>query len=509
MSLRHFGRNALIYMVGNAGLRAVSFLLIPLYTHMLSQAEFGMLFTLLFTMQILLVLTNLGIRESLTRFVTEAAAAGRTGELLGSALASTLAGGLAISAAGLLFFVPLLGRMLHSDRALEYLALGAAATVAQALSGQLVNYYRATNQALRFMFAGLATAVLLVVANLAALWWLRLGIRGVLLAQLVTYLISAAAVAALILPGTGLALSRRVARQVVAFGAPLVMAEFCWTLMTAAPVYFLGHWAGLEAVAIYSLGFKLAQAVTVVLILPFDLAYAPFVFANLGRPDIRQTMSRVLTYFVLAFGAAAFLALVGSRELIKVIAPGEYSGALLVLLFLLPAIAFEGLHAFAKTQLLIRGRTRIAGVIAAVVGAVSLGLNFALVPAFGLWGAVGASDLATAMMGMLVLAAGMRSYPVDLDYRRIAVASLGFTAFGALFLVMRDAPAPVFYPAVLLPAAAVAGLLYAGRFFSESERRLIRNAMLGIPALAARIRSRRRARGLSSPGPADDSVSDR
>lgn len=496
MELKALGRNTLIYAIGNIGLRAVSFLLIPLYAHLLTQAEFGALYTILFTLQAMLVLTNLGIRESLTRFAGECRGSGRMGELMGSALAGTLAGGAAVSAAALLFLAPFLSEAIHSESGLEYLAIAAAVCVVQALGGQLINYYRATNQPVRFMAIGLALAVLLVAANVVTLWWLRMGIRGALLAQLAAYSLGLVGTAAMVLPRTGLGFSWKMLRRVVSYGAPLVAAEFCMSLVFAAPAYLLGRSAGLETVAIYSLGFRLAQGVSIVLILPFDLAFAPFVFANLQRANIRQTMSRAMTFFALAFAAVSFAALLAARELIPVIAPGGYSGALLVLAFLLPAIAFEGLNAFGKTLLLIEHRTRLVALIALAVGALSLGLNLGLVGPFGLYGAVAATDLALAAMALAVTAAGLRRFAIELDLRRIAAVALGSAALVGVFLALREAPGRAeFYGALGLPTLALLGVLYVSRFFSAEEKQALHRMLRGgLSSL------RRRAAGNASIG---------
>ncbi len=89
MDLKPLGRNTVIYALGNIGLRAASFLLIPLYTHILPKADFGRLATVLFTVQIMLVLMNAGVREALVRFAAEAREGGRTGELLGTCILIT------------------------------------------------------------------------------------------------------------------------------------------------------------------------------------------------------------------------------------------------------------------------------------------------------------------------------------------------------------------------------------------------------------------------------------
>ena len=68
MSLKLFGKNAVVYAIGNIGLRAVAFMLIPLYTHSLAMRDYGLLMTLLLTNEFMLVPMNCGMRIALVRF---------------------------------------------------------------------------------------------------------------------------------------------------------------------------------------------------------------------------------------------------------------------------------------------------------------------------------------------------------------------------------------------------------------------------------------------------------
>ena len=107
MNLRGFGRNAVIYAIGNIGLRAASFLIIPLYTHALTVEEFGLLVTLLTTMQFMIILMGLGSGMALLRFQNQYEGTSEEAELMGSAICINLAGGMAVTGIAMLM-LPLL-----------------------------------------------------------------------------------------------------------------------------------------------------------------------------------------------------------------------------------------------------------------------------------------------------------------------------------------------------------------------------------------------------------------
>jgi O-antigen/teichoic acid export membrane protein len=492
LDLKPLGRNTAIYALGNIGLRAASFLLIPLYAHILPQADFGRLAAVLFTVQIMLVLMNAGVREAFVRLASEARTEGRTGELLGTCLFITAIGGGVVTAVSLLFLRGILGSALHTADATGYVLFACAIAAAQTLVGQFLNHYRAANRAGSFLAAGGSIALVILAANGVTVGLMGMGVRGALIAQLVAYTGGLIVMAIVVLPGMGVRASWRMARRVLAFGSPLVVSEAAWFVMLGAPIYFLSYYAGLEEVAVYSLGFKLAQVVVIVLVLPFQLAYSPFVFSHLGDPKIGGAMSRALTYFVLAFVAVAFGILAASRVLIPVIAPAGYGAAGLVLLALLPAMFFQGIESFGKTLLHIERKSYVTGAVAGVAGALSVLLNLILIPRFGWRGAVVATAVATALAAALVMAAAMRTYPIRIELGRIAVGVIGFGLVAAGFIALRDVSATV-YLLVAVPAGGVAlGALMLGGFFDAAETSYLRRSVAHLTrALGLRGRTSR------------------
>jgi O-antigen/teichoic acid export membrane protein len=440
--------------------------------------------------QIMLVLMNAGVREGHVRFAAEARAGGRTGELLGTCILITAAGGALVTATTVLLLRGVLGGALHSSDATGYVLFACAIAAAQTLAGQFLNHYRAANRAGSFLAAGVSIAFVVVAANGVTVGLLGMGVRGALVAQLVAYAGGGLVMGAVVLPRTGLRASWRTARRVLVFGPPLVVSEAAWFVMLAAPVYFLSHYAGLEEVAVYSLGFKLAQVVIIVLVLPFQLAYSPFIFSRLGDPRIGDAMSRTLTYFVLAFACVAFGILAASRVLVPVIAPAGYGAAGLVLLALLPAMFFHGIESFGKTLLHIERKSYVTGAAAGVSGAVAVALNLVLVPRFGWRGAVAASGVATALAAGLVMAAAMRTYPIRIELRRIAVGLLGFALVAAGFVALREASAAV-YLLIAVPSGGIAlAGLFASGYFDAAEKSFLRKLLARLASAIGLRRDR-------------------
>ncbi|WP_285765455.1 oligosaccharide flippase family protein [Peribacillus sp. SI8-4] len=65
---RNLGKNSLIFTVGNISSAAISFLLIPLFTHVLSTEEYGLIDFIILTITVLIPLVSFNIVEAIIRF---------------------------------------------------------------------------------------------------------------------------------------------------------------------------------------------------------------------------------------------------------------------------------------------------------------------------------------------------------------------------------------------------------------------------------------------------------
>ncbi len=187
MDLKLFGKNAVIYAIGNVGLRGASFLLIPLYTHFLSVSDYGLLATLLITIQIMVIFMNLGMRTCLVRFTKEYEDNKQVENLLGTTTFIIFVGGLIVTSISFLFLLPFFRSVLHTDNVHKYLILLCCASLVQSSSTHIMSYYRARNEALKFMIISISAAAILFIANIILLCVFNLGIIGVLSALITTY----------------------------------------------------------------------------------------------------------------------------------------------------------------------------------------------------------------------------------------------------------------------------------------------------------------------------------
>jgi len=315
MSVKNLGKSSLAYAVGNIGLLAASFFLIPLYTHSLSRNDYGQLSTLLTTIQLLLILICMGAQTTVVRFFKEYRDRRQLGVLLGTTASLTAIGSFIVTVAAITVFAPVLRRVLHVDSVFTLTILICCGALARAMSTLLMSSYRADNRPYKYMIAGLSSAVLLIAANFVTLCIFKLGVMGALIAFLASHFLIAVVVGADVASKVVLSFSSSLLRKVLTFGFPLIMARAGRLIMGSASIYFISYYASLEDVAIYNVGYKLAQILIVVLILPFRLSFEPFVFSSANEKNFSLDVARIFTYLLTFIATVSCGILVFSKVL--------------------------------------------------------------------------------------------------------------------------------------------------------------------------------------------------
>jgi O-antigen/teichoic acid export membrane protein len=427
--LKDVARHTFIYAIGNVGIRAASFLLIPLFTRTLSQDDFGLLATLLMINQVLLVFMNVGMRDTFVRFFGESKQSGNVAALLGSCLLVSLGMGGVVTVGILQFLQPFFESLLHAEDVTHYLVLTCLFTLAQCLCTQLMSFYRSDSRPLAFLTSGIACAFLLFLLNVLFLAKLKMGVHGALSAYLSTYCV------------------------------------------------FLSRYHGLRAVAIFSVGQKMAQLLVPFLVLPFQMALEPMVFNNLDKKDLREKLSNMLTYFVLVFLLVAVLFMTASRTLLFLAAPKSYDGAALVLAALLPTAFFLGLSNFGRVLLHIRLRTDITGGLGILFACISLALYNILIAKYAIHGALISANVVWVLQASVFLTFGLRRFGIPMDIKRLTIAGSGLLLVCALFIASPGLANVPFYAMIGLVIAAGGAVLKLSGFFTDEEIAAARTLM--------------------------------
>ncbi len=251
--------------------------------------------------------------------------------------------------------------------------------------------------------------------------------------------------------------------------------------------YFLKLYSSLEVVGLYSLGYRFGEIIGFAMA-AFSLAWSPFLFENRKNADAPALYARVATYYVVALGALWLAVSLLSREVITVMARPNFHEAHRVVPWIAAAFFFQGLAYVGNVGIAINRKVKYRPLIMGAATGLNLGLNFLLVPPYGMMGAAVAATVSFFVWMLLQVTVAQHLYRVPYEYGRIARAV-------AAALLLYGIGMAVPWSSLWVAVAGKAGLvlclpliLYVSGFFHAGEigraRNMLRTARRRGPVLA-------------------------
>lgn len=472
--LRALARHSAVYAATMLATRLMSLVMVPIYTHHLGAANYGVAELLDTVDLVVLVLFASAVSDPFLRHLNDAADERQRDRVTSTAVLFLLGVGALIAAVGVPLAPALSGVLLRGRERAPLLALTLGSVAFQAALEVPLARFRADDRPLHFAAWTLARSGLGFALNVAFIATLGMGLRGLVLSTLVASAVTATTLCALTLRRTGLGFDAGVLRRMFAFGWPLVPGALALIALQHGRSFVLSRYCTLDDVGRWALGFKLGSLITYVLGNPLRNAWTAQMYPLWAAPDGPRQYARALTAFVALFAWAALALSVGAHDLVAVLGRSEFAAAVPVVPAVAAAFALREVAEFFRNGLVLGRDPRPIAWIEPALALLDFGLGVLLVGRLGLRGAIVATPLVFAVYALALHAAARRVLPVSYEYRRIAVLVALALALGLVGYLGVPAPRAVNLALRAALVAAYPALAVALVFRAPDEREALR-----------------------------------
>lgn len=393
---RKLGGEALIYMLGMLLGRAASLIMLPVYTRVLTPADYGVLQLLDMTSDVVAIIVSAGCTAGVMRYYFKAQIERERRAVLGSAMTLQIGLNLIGTILIVVFARSIWQHVLHGAQSQQLVYIAAANFTLGSLSIVPLIYMQIEKRALLFSTVSVIRLVLQLSGNILFLVVLNQGPRGVLLSSLIVNIAIGTVTAAWMLARVGLVLSRRALLDLRRFGLPYQLATIGTFIVSFGDRIFIDKYSGLASVGLYALAYQFGFMLDQLGIAPFVRAWTPrrFEYAHDPKPVRDAKNIQGFRYLnVLAFTCAVGIALF-VHPVLRIFSHAEYWSAADIVVVILGAYIVQGWVAVVELGIDLSEKTRYAnyGVWASVITV--LALYALLIPRFGGYGAAWATLLA-------------------------------------------------------------------------------------------------------------------
>jgi O-antigen/teichoic acid export membrane protein len=469
--LKRLWRHSVVYGLGGLVSRILAVLLLPLYTHYLTRADYGAIETLVALTTVLVIVLRAGITSAFFRFYFDATSDEERVVLVRTSFWFTMS----MATAGLVVGLVLAAPIAHALNGMTPGLVRAAfiGLWAQANYEQLTSLFRVEERSVQFAFASLANVIVTVLATvlLVAVW--HKGAVGVLVGNFIGTLVVYFVLLGYRRYQLGLQFDRDLVRQMNRFGMPLVPSGIALWAINFIDRLFLNTISGAAETGLYSVGVRISSVI-VFLFSAFRTAWPAFAYSISDDDEARRTYGFVLTYLLyVSCWLTVALGLLSPWIVHVLTAPKFYAGARVVSLLCFASTAYAAYTVMAIGIGRVR-RTRFNWIITGAAAALNIGLNVVLIPPYGMIGAAIATVAAYVLMFLLMTWNAQRVYPVRHQWRRVATlvgVAVGLTVLGKVAKVSLPVAVALtaVYPLLLLPLG----------FYLPAERQRLRRLVSG------------------------------
>ncbi|MFC2152587.1 oligosaccharide flippase family protein [Bacteroidota bacterium] len=411
-------KNSVLYLIANFIINGAGFLLLPLYTVIISPDEFGVIFLIEAAALFLSRTISLSLRGSINRFYFE----DKSKEAVTS-MYTTIVTFLFIFSIVIYFILSLLYHPVSNALKIynhKYLLLGLFISFLSVFYPLILSLLYAREEGKKISVT--ITIIGLISIGLNVLFVLNSEdkIQGYLTALGITAFLKFLIFIFYSIPYLKFSLKFTKISKYLKYGLHQLPSDISGLIITFADRFMVNSMKGLQMTGIYSTGYKIGQANQII----FDSinkAYVPFVFTKYGDLNERNKgiLSRTLLNLFALFTFISIAAIVFHKEIIWLL-DDRYKTSAIILAIILYSYLIDGYRFLFNPPLAYNVKfVKYKSIIIVLSGILNIILNLILIPKYSVVGAAIAT-LATFIIRLIfIMILSRKAIKIDYSYKQL------------------------------------------------------------------------------------------
>jgi len=420
--------NTLLFAIGNFSSKAINFLLLPVYTRVLTPADYGRLDLLSTTVSLLFPFVTFQIFDALFRFTSELKSTESRTVIFSSALIFSV-----VMSLILIPFYPLFARNKVFSGVVLYFYLSLFLSILQVGVKQ---YLRASGRVSLFAISDILYSLSLAGFNILFLVIFRQGIDGYLrstiLAQVLTLLFLF--LRAELYRELKLCFDVETIKYMLRYSIPLVPNSIMWWVVNVSDRYVLTYFLGIESTGYYSVSARF-PALLMMMYSVFFQAWQISAVEEFGKDSYSEVFKKTFEVVSAGMFTLASVLLLVLRPVVRLLVSEVYYPSWRFVPFLLLGVVYQSFSSFYGVNYIASKKTAGVFSTSVVAALVNFGVNIALVKRLGIQAASFSTYLAYLVMWLLRVRESSKVAGVTINLQKAFLSSV-FVLFQT-FLVLR------------------------------------------------------------------------
>lgn len=409
-------KNTGLIALGNFGAKLISFLLLPLYTSILTTEEYGTYDFIVAVSAFLFPIATMAMHEAMFRFIIDTGNKGEQyGRIICNALVAVIVGisvqGIILSALQLIFGI---------DNCL-YICLYTASTSLYNFSN---NMLRGLGKIKEYAIVSSCKNILQLIVNVIAVVFFRWGLHGLLFSLCITETAAFLVVAFVSKIWNAIKIryiSVKQIKNMLKYSLPLIPNALSAQIINLSDRVVISTFMGSSANGIYSVSYKFPNIVETVYHY-FYTAWSESAARVFGQGKEKAAKYYQSLYDIISniMFAVIILMIAGMPIMFRIFVRGDYVQGFDYIWILLLAMYFDSLAKFYSGLFTALKKTNVMAVSTLIAAAVNLVVNLCLIRCIGLYAAAGSTLLADMVLVMLRRKFAVKDIEIKINWKKTA-----------------------------------------------------------------------------------------
>lgn len=373
-------KNTGIYAIGNIGSKSITLLMLPFYTRMLSQADYGQIDIIITTIALLIPIFTVNIVQAVVRFSLDKKNYS-SGEVVTNSLVFIMIGFII-----LMGLYPLISRISFIE---QYGLIFYCLFFIQSLDTSIKEFTRSIHLNKVYMISDLLYTFVFVSFNILFIFLFKLGVKGYFISMILAYVFDLIflSIKTKLHKYLGIKYFDKVKmKAMLIFCSPLIPNTIMWWVMSVSDRYILIYYMGLSANGLYAVANKFPAIISTFHAIFFK-AWQVSAIEEYDSSHRDEYYTNVFNLFFFAMIIFSSFYMIFNKLIIKILVSNEFYAAWQYAPILVLGALFCGFSSFLGTNYIAMKKTTGALYTSLAGGITNILLNILLIPKYGIYGA--------------------------------------------------------------------------------------------------------------------------
>ena len=412
--ISRFVKDIGIYGISGILVKGISIILVPFYVRVLSTEDYGIIDLITIVSALAGIIFSLELYQSIARYYSDLGHLERKRHISTVFLYYTVS--FILFGLVVYFFAKPVSLFIFKIPGKEnILKIAVISIIINALFYYFQTVLRYSLKSLKYTITNIIFSVTTICFSIYFVLVLKKGLQGVYFGQIAGGIIGL--IPALYFNKEYLTFSFKFSslKTLLKFSLPLVPSSLGVYILSYIDRIFIQIFLTLSDLGIYGIGYRVAS-ISYLFFGIINASFVPIVYASYKNEDVKYEISKIYRYsFFISLSSITILSIFTNNILFFLTTPSYYSAYKVI-----PFLLLSGLFSFFGNLFLglsIVKKTKIIAYISIISALLNIGLNFLLIPYFGIIGASVSTMVSTCVIFLIQLYFSQKHYFIPLNYK--------------------------------------------------------------------------------------------